>query len=62
MDSSLTFILGLTLLAIFFFKKCEEFKGGRGGFRMGSGRRNRTFDMVDAVVLVLALYYVFLNR
>ena len=62
MEWSLSLIFGLTLLAIFFFKKCEEFKGGRGGFRMGSGRRNRKFDIVDVVIIVLVLYYLFLNR
>jgi hypothetical protein len=61
MNWSLTFIFGLTLLAIFFFKKCEEFKGGRG-FRMGGGGGNRTFDIIDVVGIVLIIYYLFLNK
>jgi hypothetical protein len=61
MNWSLTFIFGLTLLVIFFFKKCEEFKGG-GRVRLGRSIAGRTFDMVDVVVLVLALYYLFLNK
>jgi hypothetical protein len=65
MEWSLSLLFGLILLVLILFKKCEEFKGGR--IRMGSGRigrdySKRPFDMVDAVVLVLAFYYLFLNN
>jgi hypothetical protein len=62
MEWSLGLLFGLIVLVIFLFKKCEEFKGGRGGFRMGRGRRNRKFDIVDVVFIVLIIYYLFLNR
>ena len=61
MEWSLSFLFGLIVLTLFLFKKCEEFKGGRGGFRMGR-QRNRKFDIVDVVLIVLVLYYLFLNR
>jgi len=61
MEWSLSFIFGLTVLVIFFFKKCEEFKGG-GRVRLGRSITGRTFDIVDVVILVLAIYYLFLNN
>jgi len=61
MEWSLSVLFGLILLVLILFKKCEEFKGGRG-FRMGRGRRNRKFDIVDVVIIVLAIYYLFINK
>lgn len=63
MEWSLSLLFGLILLVLVLFKKCEEFKGGRG-FRMrgaGSGG-NRTFDIIDVVFIVLAVFYLFLNN
>jgi hypothetical protein len=57
----------LTVVVLLFFKKYEEFKGsfrmrGSGYSWGGGGYRNRTFDMVDAVAIVLVFYYLFLNN
>jgi len=60
MEWSLSVLFGLILLVLILFKKCEEFKGGR--IRMGGGRRNRKFDIVDVVIIVLAIYYLFINK
>jgi len=61
MECSLSLLFGLILLVLIFFKKVEEFKGGRG-FRMGGGGGNRTFDIIDVVGIVLVIYYLFLNK
>ena len=61
MQWSLSILFGLILLVLILFKKCEEFKGGRG-FRMGGGGGNRTFDIIDVVGIVLVVFYLFLNK
>ena len=64
MNWSLTFIFGLTLLAIFFFKKCEEFKGTRigSGYTWRRTYGHTRFDIVDVVLIVFVIYYLFLNN
>ena len=59
MEWSLSLLFGLILLALILFKKCEEFKGGR--IRMGGGR-NRKFDIIDVVIIVLVIFYLFINK
>jgi hypothetical protein len=53
----LLFCIVVAILAL--FKSSDSFKGGRG-FRMG-GRRG-PLDIVDAVAIVLVLFFVFNNR
>lgn len=53
----LLFCIVIAILAL--FKSSDSFKGG-GGFRMrGSSRRRGPFTIVDAVVIVLVLYWIF---
>lgn len=55
----LLFCIVVAILAL--FKSSDSFKGG--GFRMrGSSRRRGPFTIVDAVVIVLVLFYLFINR
>jgi hypothetical protein len=54
----LLFCIVLAILAL--FKNYDSFKGGRG-FRMGGGSRG-PFTIVDAVAIVLVLFFVFNNR
>jgi hypothetical protein len=51
----LLFCIVVAILAL--FKNYDEFKGGRGGFRR-SGRRG-PFTILDAVVIVLVLFWIF---
>ena len=53
----LLFCIVVAILAL--FKSADSFKGG-GGFRMrGSSRRRGPFNIVDAVVIVLVLFWLF---
>jgi hypothetical protein len=54
----LLFCIVVSILAL--FKSSDSFKGGRG-FRMGGGGlRNRgPFNIIDAVAIVLVLFYLF---
>ena len=53
----LLFCIVVAILAL--FKSHDNFKGGRG-FRMSGGYRG-PFTIVDAVILVLVVYYLFIN-
>lgn len=57
----LLFCIVVAILAL--FKSSDSFKGG-GGFRIrGSSRRTRgPFTIVDAVAIVLVIFYLFINR
>lgn len=61
MKWSLSVLFGLILLVLILFKKCEEFKGG-GRVRFGRSIMGRKFDIVDVVIILLAVYYLFLNK
>lgn len=53
----LLFCIVIAILAL--FKSSDSFKGGRG-FRMGGGSRGRgPFNIIDAVGIVLVLFYLF---
>jgi len=56
----LLFCIVVAILAL--FKSSDSFKGSRG-FRMrGSSRRTRgPFTIVDAVAIVLVLYWIFVS-
>jgi hypothetical protein len=58
----LLFCIVVAILAL--FKTHDNFKGGRGGsFRMrGSSRRRGPFTIVDAVAIVLVLFFLYNNR
>lgn len=51
----LLFCIVVAILAL--FKSSDSFKGGRG-FRMGGGHHG-PFTIVDAVAIVLLLFYLF---
>ena len=56
----LLFCIVVAILAL--FKNYDEFKGSRGGFRRsGSGRRG-PFTILDAVLIVLLLFWVYTSR
>lgn len=52
----LLFCIVVAILAL--FKSSDSFKGGRG-FRMGVGGRPGPFNILDAVGIVLVLFYFF---
>jgi hypothetical protein len=53
----LLFCIVVAILAL--FKNYDEFKGGRGGFRSSRGGRRGPFTILDAVVIVLVLFWIF---
>ena len=53
----LLFCIVVAILAL--FKSCDSFKGS--GFRMRGSRRRGPFNIVDAVVIVLVLYWIFVS-
>jgi len=45
------------------FKSSDNFKGGRGGLYGRGGRRSfGPFNIIDAVGIVLVLFFLFTNR
>jgi hypothetical protein len=52
----LLFCIVVAILAL--FKNYDDFKGGRGGWYRGP-RRGGPFTIVDAVVIVLVLFWIF---
>jgi len=52
----LLFCIVVAILAL--FKNYDSFKGGRG-FRMGGGGHHGPFNIIDAVGIVLLLFYLF---
>ena len=55
----LLFCIVVAILAL--FKNYDEFKGGRG-FRVRGGGRRGPFTLVDAVLIVLLLFWVYTSR
>ena len=55
----LLFCIVVAILAL--FKSSDSFKGFRPRVR-GSGRRRGPFTIVDAVAIVLVVFYFFTNR
>jgi len=55
----LLFCIVVAILAL--FKNYDEFKGGRGGFRRSGGRRG-PFTILDAVLIVLLLFWFYTSR
>jgi len=60
MKWSLSILFFIVLIIILIFKNYDSFKGGR--IRSFSGRSRGPFDIVDAVIIVLLLFYIFNNR
>lgn len=56
----LLFCIVVAILAL--FKNYDEFKGGRGGLYRRGGRRSfGPFNIIDAVVIVLLLFWVYIG-
>ena len=51
----------MVIIILLAFKNYEDFKGGRGRMFRGKGRRNRTFNIIDVVGIVLVAFYLFIN-
>ena len=59
MNWSLFLVFCIVIAILSLFKSSDSFKGGRG-FRMrGSSRSRGPFTIVDAVAIVLVLYWIF---
>ena len=57
----LLFCIVVAILAL--FKSSDNFKGGRGGLYGRGGRRSfGPFNIIDAVGIVLVLFFLFTNR
>lgn len=60
MKWSVSLLFFIVIIVILVFKNYDSFKGGR--IRSFSGRRSGPFDIIDAVIIVLLLFYMFINR
>jgi hypothetical protein len=56
----LLFCIVVAILAL--FKSSDSFKGSRGGFRSSGGGRRGPFTILDAVLIVLFLFWFYTNR
>jgi hypothetical protein len=56
----LLFCIVVAILAL--FKSYDEFKGGRGGGRWGGSGRRGPFTILDAVVIVLLLFWFYTSH
>jgi hypothetical protein len=54
----LLFCIVIAILAL--FKNYDDFKGSRG-FRMSGGGRRGPFTLVDAVLIVLLLFWLYIG-
>ena len=62
MKWSLFLLFCIVVAILAFFKNYDNFKGGRGFRVRGSSRRRGPFNIIDAVGIVLILFFLYNNR